>query len=90
MPNGKPTPRELCLKLDALKEQNDKEHSQILERLDRIETKLDNFSEFKVRVENAEAEIGSLKGFMWAGVAGLIGWLITIILFLGNLFFGNR
>jgi len=90
MPNGKSTPRELCLKIDVLQTQNDKEHAQIMERLDRIENKLDNFSEFKVRVENVEAEIRSLKGFAWAGVAGLISWLITIILFLGNLFFGNR
>ena len=90
MPNGKSTPRELCLKIDVFQGQNDKEHAQILERLERIEAKLDTFSEFKIRVENTEAEIGNLKGFMWAGVAGLIGWLITIILFLGNLFMGNR
>jgi len=84
--NGKVTIRELCIKFDNIRERNDVEHSQILERLDRIEKKLDVFpcSEHSVKIENIAEETRGLRTMAYAGLVGLIGWLGTVVLWFAN------
>ena len=70
----------LCVKFDNLKEQNDKEHAEIIEKLKSIEDKVSNVPVLCERIEGIERRIDTVEKTAIAGVLALIGWFGSVLL----------
>jgi|WetSurMetagenome_2_1015567.scaffolds.fasta_scaffold913737_2 hypothetical protein len=95
----KPTPNELCIKIDSLKEQfrdlstrNDEVHKEIIAKIDVIAEKLSQLPCDKQETEmtNLKEKVDSQQNMIIMGVAGLVGWLLTALFWVGGMFFGNK